>query len=282
MPAVWELVLTVLAGVGAGILSAMFGVGGAVVTTPAIRVLGATPLEAVGSTIPSIIPSAAVGAWRYQREGLVRWDVVWRTIPVGVVVAVLGGPLSHAIPGRGHIQMIATAALMAFTAYRMAVGARRPAVTAVALEAVQPEAAPVLEAPVELVEPAGDARTSWTLYGSIGAVAGALSGILGVGGGVILVPAFTELGRLPFKVATATSLVCVGMFGAVSMVSHTFAGDINWWYALALTVGVIPGARLGTTIALRVTSYSLQVGFAWLLGVLAVLYGATETVLLTR
>jgi len=282
MPAVWELVLTVIAGVGAGILSAMFGVGGAVVTTPAIRVLGATPLEAVGSTIPSIIPSAAVGAWRYQREGIIRWNVVGRTIPLGLIVAIAGGPISRAIPGRGHLQMVATAALMGFTAYRMAVGARRPATTAAELEREQPEAAPALESPVELIAPGGDERTDWWRCGSIGVVAGALSGILGVGGGIVMVPGFTEIARLPFKVAAATSLVCVGMFGAVSMVSHALVGDINWWYALALTVGVIPGARLGTTIAMRVTTHTLQVAFAWFLGAFALLYGISELIFLIR
>ena len=52
----WQTILTLAAGVATGVLSGMFGVGGAVVSTPAIRVLGATPLEAIGSTIPSIDP----------------------------------------------------------------------------------------------------------------------------------------------------------------------------------------------------------------------------------
>jgi uncharacterized membrane protein YfcA len=50
-------VLTAVIGFGTGVLSGMFGIGGAVVSTPAIRALGASPLAAVGSTIPSILPS---------------------------------------------------------------------------------------------------------------------------------------------------------------------------------------------------------------------------------
>ena len=52
-------------------MSASFGVGGAVISTPAIRVLGASAFVAVGTTLPSILPSAASGTARYVREHLV-------------------------------------------------------------------------------------------------------------------------------------------------------------------------------------------------------------------
>jgi uncharacterized membrane protein YfcA len=53
-----EFVLTVGVGFLTGMLSGMFGIGGAVVSTPAVRALGATALQAVGSTLPSILPSS--------------------------------------------------------------------------------------------------------------------------------------------------------------------------------------------------------------------------------
>ena len=52
-PLALEIVLTVAAGLLGGVLSGMFGVGGAVITTPAIRVLRATTFQAIGSTLPS-------------------------------------------------------------------------------------------------------------------------------------------------------------------------------------------------------------------------------------
>ena len=55
-------VLTLAVGVVTGVLSAAFGVGGAVVSTPGIRALGATAFIAVGTTLPSILPSAAVSS----------------------------------------------------------------------------------------------------------------------------------------------------------------------------------------------------------------------------
>jgi len=72
-------VLTLAVGVVTSVLSAAFGVGGAVVSTPGIRALGATAFIAVGTTLPSILPSAAVGTARYLREQLIDWRWVAST-----------------------------------------------------------------------------------------------------------------------------------------------------------------------------------------------------------
>src|SRR5207248_500180 len=90
-------------------MSAAFGVGGATISTPGIRALGASAFVAVGTTLPSIIPSAVSGTLRYMREGLVDWEVVKWAAPVGVATSVLGSLLSHVVPGNGHWLMIATA-----------------------------------------------------------------------------------------------------------------------------------------------------------------------------
>ena len=80
----------VVVGFGSGVLSGMFGVGGAVLTTPGIRALGATPLAAIGSTVPPIIPGAISGAYRYAKAGLVDWRVGVACGIAGAVAAVAG------------------------------------------------------------------------------------------------------------------------------------------------------------------------------------------------
>src|SRR5207237_1868537 len=82
--------LTLVAGVITGVMSAAFGVGGAVISTPAVRALGASAFVAVGTTLPSILPSAASGTARYMREHLVDWEVVRWAAPVGVASSILG------------------------------------------------------------------------------------------------------------------------------------------------------------------------------------------------
>src|SRR3954469_13715965 len=95
--------LTLVAGLATGALSAAFGVGGAVISTPAIRALGASATVAVGTTLPSILPSAATGTVRYAKEQLVDWRVVTWAVPAGVVGSVGGSLLSHVVPGNGHL-----------------------------------------------------------------------------------------------------------------------------------------------------------------------------------
>ena len=79
-------VLTVAAGLVTGILSGAFGVGGAVISTPFIRGLGASATIAIGTTLPSVIPSSISGSLRYGREGLIAWEAVKWIVPIGVVV----------------------------------------------------------------------------------------------------------------------------------------------------------------------------------------------------
>src|SRR5437764_9056092 len=96
-----HVVLALGAGVLTGMLSAAFGVGGAVISTPAIRALGVSAIFAIGTTLPSIFPSAGSGTARYVREHLIDWKAVRWTAPAGIVAAVGGSLLSHVVPGNG-------------------------------------------------------------------------------------------------------------------------------------------------------------------------------------
>ena len=267
-------VLTVLTGVATGVLSAAFGVGGAVISTPAIRVLGVSAAFAVGTTLPSILPSAATGTWRYTRERLVRWRVVAWTTPAGIVATVAGSFLSQEVPGDGHWLMILTAVLLGVTAWRMA-GSDRPRTT------VPPEAeAEQSAAPDHLPPP--DSREHPAILVGVGTLAGLLSGLLGVGGGIVMVPGFTEGARIPLKPAIATSLVCVGLFAVPGTLAHWRVGDVDWRTAVFLSIGVVPGARLGAHLAVRTAEARLRVVVAGFMGAIALVYAVTEATVLAR
>jgi uncharacterized membrane protein YfcA len=252
------VVLTLVAGFFTGALSGTFGVGGAVISTPAILTLGATNLQAVGSTLPSIVPSSIAGSLRYLRDGLVHRRVALVTGSAGASAAALGAIASDVFPGKGHVQMILTAGLMGFTAYRTGRG--------------RPSAAD-RHAPSAL-------RTSVPLLAGIGFSAGLMSGFLGVGGGIVMVPAFTGLVGLDLKRAIATSLVCVGMLAVPGTIAHQLLGNVNWFYALPLMVGAIPGARVGAHLAIRAKDHHLRLAVGTVLGTIAVIYGAVELIAL--
>ncbi|MDQ3702040.1 MAG: sulfite exporter TauE/SafE family protein [Chloroflexota bacterium] len=257
--------LTLAVGVLTGVLSGAFGIGGAAFSTPAIRALGVPATLAVGTTLPSILPSAVAGTIRYVRESLVSWRVVAWTAPVGMVCAVLGSLLSRQVPGEGHWLMIATAGLLGYTSWRMV---RSPNTSDREPEASRRQPKRRMGHPALLV--------------AVGAAAGLLSGLLGVGGGTIMVPGFSELARIPLKTAIACSLVCVGFFAVPATLTHWSLGDIDWVAAGLLSLGVVPGARLGAALAIRTGTRRLRLAVAVFLGSVAVVYAVGEILALSR
>ena len=270
MPEWWQIVLTIAAGVVTGVLSGLFGIGGAMISNPSLRALGAGPRIAVGSTLPAIIPGAISGTLRYRREGLLLPHVVLWTAPFGIASSVGGAFAADAIP-EAHVLTVLIAALLAFTAVRVgrAPGAPVPVVAETDIE-VAAGSTPAT---------GGQDVETWKLAVT-GVLAGGLSGLLGVGGGVLMVPMFTGWLRMPLKPALATSLACVGILAIPGTITHALLGHIDWGYALPLAIGIVPGARIGAHLTIGINEHRLRVLVGSVLGVIAVIYGITELVAL--
>jgi hypothetical protein len=272
-------VLTLVLGFLTGVLSGAFGVGGAVISSPGIRLLGASALTAVGTTLPAIIPGAAAGAYRYHREGLIHWRAVAWTAPAGIVAAVGGAWLAPRVPGEGHLLQLAVAGLLAWSAYRLATPDRSddPAEGEAPIEPPGDEVASGAEEVDEVV----DARAGrWWAFAATGVLAGGLSGLLGIGGGVVMVPTFAALAGLRLKQAIGTSLVCVGLFAVPGTITHAVLGGIDWRFALLLAVAVVPGARVGAALTMKADDRALRRRVALFLAAIAVLYASGETLAL--
>lgn len=270
--------VVVLVGFASGILSGMVGIGGAVVTTPGIRFLGATPIEAVGSTLPAILPGAISGSFRYAKAQMIEWRVGVTSGVFGAGFAVLGAWFSDLV--NAHVLMLLTAGLLAWSAVR----ARRPsAPPSAADDHVADVEAATADVDSSSVKIAVDARPAppttkhpLPVLCAIGAASGLLAGILGVGGGLILVPGFTLFLGLPPKRAVATSLVAVAIFSVPAMVTHAVLGHVNWAYALPLVVGVVPGAQVGAHLTIGASEERLRKVIATFFGLLSVVYAVRE------
>ena len=250
--------LTLVAGVATGLMSGTFGVGGAVISTPAIRALGCSAVLAVGTTLPSILPGAISGSWRYRHGELIQWKVVAFTAPSGIVAAILGAWVSPRVPGDGHLLMVLTALLLMWSSINM-------------IRSVKPtEVGVTPKAKTSL-------RNSQSFLATLtGLVAGLLSGLLGVGGGIVMVPLFRRWLKLPMKNAVATSLICVGAFAIPGTITHAIEGGIEWRFASWLTLGVVAGAPFGSKLALKMSDKKLQRVFGLFLAAVAVVYGGGE------
>jgi uncharacterized membrane protein YfcA len=245
-----EVAIAVLAGFASGVLSGAFGIGGAILTTPAIQVLlGAPPLIAVGTPLPVIFPTTITGAISYHRAGHLDFRAVkWASGP-GVVAAVGGALLTGVI--EPHLLLLATALLLCWQAVSLARG-RDP-------------------------EPGAERTIPGPALAASGVAAGAVSGLLGVGGGIVLVPVLTWLG-MPLRRAIGTSLVVITVLVIPGTIVHTALGHVDWAIAFALVVGVVPGARLGAHLAIRARDRTLRLVVGAFFGLIGVAYAALEVV----
>ncbi|MGI9119514.1 MAG: sulfite exporter TauE/SafE family protein [Acidimicrobiales bacterium] len=290
--------LTLVVGLFTGVLSGAFGVGGGIISTPGIRLLGVGPLIAVGTTLPAVLPSAVSGGLRYRAEGLIDWRAVALTVPLGMAASVGGALLSGQVPGGGHLLQLMTAGLLGLSAWHTGrdSGDRGQDADAAAVDAsadydiAEETAAEDDDDGGDAADSAADAhaevgahavaeqghRPSSLRYAGVAVAAGGLSGLLGIGGGMVLVPGLNQVGGLPLRSALATSLVCVGAFAVPGTITHGLLGNIDWRVALLLAVTVIPGARLGAAASLRLRDRHLARVVAVFLGVVAVAYAIGE------
>jgi uncharacterized membrane protein YfcA len=241
-----------LIGLGAGVVSGMFGIGGGIITTPAIRMLlGYPDLIAVGTPLPVILPTAITGAVVHARQGSadVRTGLlvgVW-----GVPAAVAGAALTRVVGG-GAV-LAATAAVIVFVAIDMLLDS---------------------DSRHESFERRGG--TSWVSAAAVGVTAGFCSGFLGLGAGFVLVPLLSRVLDMELKRAIGTSLVSVAIFAVPGSITHWALGHVDLNLALALTLGVIFGAVAGARLNHIAAERTIRVFFAVILGIVGILFGLTE------
>lgn len=249
-----------VAGICSGILASVLGVGGAVITTPLIRFLGATPIEAVGSTVPAILPGAISGSLRYHREGYIEWPMVWRCGGCGMIFAVAGGWVADIVNPRWL--MIVTALLVLWSGISLVRSG---------------EPAPSRTSDTSSAQPVRPSQTgSLSRALALGATAGFLAGLLGVGGGVVLTPGLSLVVGLPMKRAIATSLASVSLMSTTALATHIALGHINWAFALPLAAGIVPGAQIGAHLTVAAQEQTMRRVAGVLLIIVAIIYLATE------
>jgi uncharacterized protein len=246
-----QIMLGIAVGFVAGAMGGAFGVGGAILTTPATQVLlGQAPIVAVGTPLPVIFPTTLSGMQAYRRAGEIDHRAVkWAAIP-GAAGAVVGAVLTKWIDAR--ILLLATAALIAWQAIRVGRGADSPST----------------ERP--------DAKPSGLALALTGLGAGFASGLLGIGGGVVMVPVMSGILGMPLKRVIGTSLVVIAVMVIPGTLVHALLGHINWAVFLWLTIGVIPGAAVGSRWTLRAKERTLRLVVATFLSAVAISYGAFE------
>lgn len=108
-------------------------------------------------------------------------------------------------------------------------------------------------------ETRGWARPLWLIL--IGLIAGFLSGLFGVGGGILIVPALIFLLGMGQKISAGTSLAAIVPTSLVGVITYATHGHVDWIAGLILSAGSVLGAQLGSYLLQRVPRRALQWGF---------------------
>jgi uncharacterized membrane protein YfcA len=240
------LTVTPLAAVVAlvvGITLGLLGAGGSILTVPAlIFALGVDPKVAIVMGLPIVGGAAAVGAGRQWMQGNIDLRVA-----VGFGIANMIGAYGGALLARGlngemqllllMFTMIAAAATMLLSTARL--DARERA--------------------------AGAPHAVSTLMLLLGLGSGALTGIVGIGGGFILVPVLVVLGGLSMREAAGTSLTVIAMNTASAFVGYRGVVEVPWMLVLMFGGATAIGVLIGGHFAKRVPEPVLKRGFGVLL-----------------
>lgn len=263
-------------GVGfvSGVLSGMFGIGGGLVTTPAIRLLlGGSALSAVATPLPVIVPTAIAGASSYVRHDLADVPAGLQLGGWGALSAVAGALLATRVGG-GPLLVI-TAIVLAVAAFDMIRQAQQTPVAAEgSVRVVEGDAARGIPTPESLPR----FRTSVPALAAAGIATGLYSGLLGLGGGFVLVPLLIRAFGFPPKRAIGTSLVAIAILAVPGTLTHLAVGNIDVPLALALSLTVIPGSLVGARVTRAASDRAVRLGFAGLLVFAAVMMAANELV----
>jgi len=235
--------LALLGAVIVGLSLGLLGSGGSILTVPLLVYLVGQPEKvAIAGSLAVVGGIALAGALPSAWRGGVEWrSVGWFGVP-GMLGTILGAHLSRWIPG--EVQLLLFAAVMLVAAWRMARAA--PASTTAA----------------------APRSRAWIVIDGLGV--GLLTGLVGVGGGFMIVPALVLLGGLPMHRAIATSLWIIALNAFSGFAKHLFvldaAGLTLDWTLLALFTAVgAGGSLLGQQLAARLPQALLRRGFAVLL-----------------
>ena len=235
----------ILAGLATGLVLGVFGSGGSIITTPAlIYLLQVEPKSAIAMSLGIVAITATLTAIQHWRKGNVNPHITLVFGGFGIAGTYAGARLGVITPVT--LQLAIFAVVMYVAAWRML----RPAPTAhrsAGAAAVESTAtAPVRLGPVALH----------------GIAVGVLTGVVGVGGGFLIVPALVLLSGLPMRQAVGTSLAIVAVKSYAGFAGYAGAVSIDYALMAIFTAVAVVGSVAGTHVACRLSADALKRGFA--------------------
>ena len=227
--------LTLLAGAaGIGAALGLLGGGGTVLTVPLLHaLLGVDTTHAVAMSLPIVAVAASAGALTAWRRGTL---VVAPTLVLAAATS--SGAFLGALAGR-QLTSDTQSLLLAATLMAAAVAMWRPS-----------------------LRPDGEHRRAAWLLTAAGLAVGLVTGIVGVGGGFLIVPALVTLGGYPLARAVPASLLVIALSASAGALGYAGHVDVPWGTVAIIAAAAVLGVVAGGRAAGRIPARTLQRAFS--------------------
>ena len=270
-----ELLLLVASGFGAGLIGALFGLGGGILIIPILVLVLKVPMHnAVATSLMCVIATSSAAASKNVSKGVANVHLGMALEMWTVSGSILGSFMAGLLPGR--ILMLLFAGAMSLMALPMARGIEEGSREAGpgGGEGPQEPSRFLSKLRGEYFDPAANAVVRYQtrrvpLAIGVSGLAGTVSGLLGVGGGILKVPVLTVYCGVPMKAAAATSNLIIGVTAVAGAVVYYGRGEISPALTGASVIGVFLGSRTGSLIAPHIHGNRLRQAFAVLMIVVA-------------
>ena len=230
-----------------GISLGMLGGGGSILTVPVfVYVLGHNPKQAIAMALPVVGATSLAGAITHWRAGNLRLRTALAFGVVAMAGSFLGARLSALVSGEVQLALLAIVILTAAVSMFRGSGRRGP------LPTDQPPSA------------------SLPILGAVAVAVGLLTGLVGIGGGFLIVPALVLLARVPMKEAVGTSLLVIAMNSLSGYLGYAGQTDVPWDVVAAFGGVAMCGIVLGSWLVRFVSTAALRRAFAIFLVVIGI------------
>ncbi len=248
----------------AGFFGSLVGLGGGVIVVPALTLIYGVDIHyAIGASIVSVIATSSGAAAAYVREGMTNLRTAM-LLEIGTTTGAVSGAFLAGIL-HGPWLFVIFGGMLAASAVMMLLrlgDSDRPVPPDGWADRLQLHGSYFDESQHREVE----YRVAHTRLGlCLMYLAGAVSGLLGIGSGVLKVPAMDLAMRIPIKVSTATSNFMIGVTAAASAGVYFARGDVDPFIAAPVALGVVLGAVLGSRVLARIDNRLLRIVFVAIL-----------------
>ena len=262
-----NIIIILIAGLGVGFLSGLFGVGGGFLMTPLLIFLGIPPATAVGTEANQILGSSVSGGIAHGRKGNIDYEIGLFLLIGGIFGSTVGVVIFRLMRDAGKIDLIIS---LLYIAFLTIIGSLMLYESVKVL--IQKENKLTLRKrrrsfihslPMKFKFRKSMIYVSILIPISIGLFVGFLSSLMGVGGGFIMVPAMIYLLGMKTIAAIGTSLFQIVFVTAnIVILQATYNQSVDLILAILLLFGGVVGAQLGSKYSMKIKGEYLRVCLA--------------------